>query len=97
MMLAPAFLKGDADRDGRLSREEFRALAAVWFASWDKQKEGALSEAQLRLGLNGSLQMPGGPGGRGSERGPGMGMQGQNGHNGMSAMMGIEFEWLCSG
>jgi hypothetical protein len=104
-MIAPAFLKGDSDGDGKLSRDEFRALGAAWFTAWDNAKQGKLTEEQLRAGLRGTLPMPSGPqpgrgfpgagpdGGPG--RGPGGGMQGQDGRrNGMSAMMGIDFEYV---
>jgi len=106
MMLAPAFLKGDNNGDGKLSRDEFRTLGEDWFTAWDKPKQGKLTADQLRAGLGASIQpaggapgpMPferGGPGGGpGPGRGPGMGMQGQDGRNGMSAMMGMEFNYV---
>jgi spore coat protein H len=100
MMIAPAFLKGDRNNDGKLSREEFRALGEEWFRAWDKQKQGKLTEDQLRAGIGASIQPEGGPpgprpaGGGGPGRGPGMGMQGQDGRNGMSAMMGLEFNYV---
>ncbi|MCU1234561.1 MAG: hypothetical protein JWP63_2528 [Candidatus Solibacter sp.] len=101
MAIAPAFLKGDRDGDGKLSREEFRALGAVWFNAWDTEKQGKVNEEQLRAGLGSSMSMPGGPGGPGGGgprgRGPGGGMLGQNGRNGMSAMMGIDFEYVHAG
>src|SRR5690349_5793669 len=34
--LAPEFLRaGDADRDRKLTRDEFRKIADAWFAAWD--------------------------------------------------------------
>ena len=65
MTIAPAFLKGDRDGDGKLSRDEFRALGAEWFSAWDTQKSGKVSEEQIRAGLGSSMPMPGGPGGPG--------------------------------
>src|SRR4030095_10077113 len=47
MMLAPAFLKGDNNGDGRLSREEFRTLGEDWFTAWDKSGQGKLTEDQV--------------------------------------------------
>jgi spore coat protein CotH len=103
MMLAPAFLKGDKNGDGKLSRDEFRALGDEWFSAWDKQKQGKLTEEEIRAGLGNGLLPAGGPpgggpgrgpGGPGAGRGPGMGQQGANGRNGMSAMMGIDFEYV---
>src|SRR4051812_42386414 len=38
MMLAPGFMSGDANKDGKLSSEEFKALGEKWFTDWDKQK-----------------------------------------------------------
>ncbi len=67
-MLAPAFLAADQDRNQRITREEFNALAAKWFADWDTGQSGKLSEAQLREGLSKNFAMPampampGGPG-----------------------------------
>src|SRR6185369_10423710 len=72
-MFLPAFLKGDLDKDGSLSAEEFQALGQSWFSSWSKQST-ELSAEQLRAGLPQTFPMPvfgppgGGPGGPG---GPG--------------------------
>jgi spore coat protein H len=80
-LMVPAFLSGDRDKDGKLSREEFRALGEEWFAAWDKQKAGRLNEEQIAAGLGGSMGrggMPGPPPGGG--RGPGN--------------FGIDFPWV---
>ena len=92
MMLAPAFLKGDSNGDGKLSREEFQTLGEDWFTAWDKAKQGTLTADQLRAGIGAGMQPA--AGGPGPGRGPGMGMQGQDGRNGMSAMMGLEFNYV---
>src|ERR1039458_9054867 len=43
MFIAPMFLnQGDANHDGKLSREEFSALGQKWFAAWDTNKTGKL-------------------------------------------------------
>lgn len=99
MFLAPIFLKqGDRNQDGKLSQEEFQALAEKWFAGWDKEKTAKLNLDQLRAGLNAAFAPPnfgppgaGGPGGRG----PGMGLQGAEGRrNGLASAMGIEFQYV---
>ena len=99
MFVAPAFLKqGDQNQDGKLSREEFRALGEKWFADWDKEKNGKLNADQLRAGLNATLGPPnfgppgaGGPGGRG----PGLNLQGPEGkRNGLASAAGIEFKYV---
>ena len=45
MMLAPAFLKGDANGDKQLSAAEFQGLASAWFSQWDKSQSGSLAAA----------------------------------------------------
>ena len=102
MFVAPTFLKeGDQNQDGKLSKEEFHALAAKWFAAWDKEKRDKLNGDQLRDGLNSTLMPPNfGPGGRGGPggpagRGPGMNLQGQEGkRNGLASAAGIEFKYV---
>jgi spore coat protein H len=71
MLLEPAFLKADANGDGKITREEFAALGDGWFASWAKKDPAKMSEAELRAGVASVVTMPGGmPGGPG----PMMGM-----------------------
>ena len=78
-LLAQAFLQqGDQNADGKLSREEFRALGAKWFSEWDQDKSGKLNADQLRAGLNASLTPAGRPGGPWG-RGPGRNLQGPEG------------------
>jgi len=60
--LAPVILKAfDANKDDMLTREEFSGGFAKWFESWNTDKSGLLSEAQLRAGLNSDFvtQSPG--------------------------------------
>ena len=61
MMIAPAFLKGDKNGDGKLSREEFQALGEDWFTAWDKPKQGKLTEDQIRAGIGAGIQPAGAP------------------------------------
>ncbi|WP_321475287.1 CotH kinase family protein [uncultured Paludibaculum sp.] len=96
MFLAPAFLKADTNHDGKLSSAEFNSLGNSWFTAWDKQKTGRLTPEQLRNGLNSMVDMPGrgGPGG-GPDGGPGFPPAGGAGQrNGISAMSGINFEYV---
>jgi hypothetical protein len=67
--LGPAFMGAlDADKDGKLTREEMRAGFATWFEKWNTDKSGLLTDEQLRAGINQDLQFrpafggpPGGP------------------------------------
>jgi len=68
MLIAPAFLnQGDANHDGKLSREEFSALGQKWFAAWDTNKSGKLDTGKIRAGCSAALESAGGnrPGGPG--------------------------------
>ncbi len=97
MFVAPAFVRqGDADADGKLSKQEFQGLAEKWFGAWDKDKKGALNLEQLGGGLNSVLMPPNSPpvGGR-AGRPPGMNLQGPEGkRNGLASAMGIEFKYV---
>lgn len=93
-LLAPGFLKGDDNHDGRLSREEFRALGEAWFKSWDKGSGGELDFDQLRAGLNSTLGLPQfRPPVRQGQPGPPL--QAAEGHrNGLAGASGIDFEYV---
>ena len=68
MFIAPTLLKvGDANHDGKLSREEFSALGQKWFTAWDTNKTGKLDAGKIRAGLDAALESAGGnrPGGPG--------------------------------
>src|SRR5580765_3997087 len=60
--LAPNFFKGDSNRDGQLSKDEFLAIGETWFVDWDKSKTGKLDRDQVGAGLNSMLPQFGGPG-----------------------------------
>jgi spore coat protein CotH len=95
MFLAPAFLKGDGNQDGQLSKDEFQALGEKWFTQWDTNHNGKLNVEQVREGLNSLAVMPGfGPPGGGMPRGPGPNLQGSNGRNGLAAAVGIDFQYV---
>ncbi len=74
------FSAADTDKDGSLTRAEFKSSFEKWFAEWDSQKSGALDEEQLYAGLRTLLPQqgfggfgggPGGPAGPGGGRGRG--------------------------
>ena len=74
----PAFFTAaDADKDGSLTSAELKATFAKWFDQWDAEKTGAITEDQIRDGLNAALpngNFAGGQGGpAGGGRGGGMG------------------------
>jgi outer membrane protein assembly factor BamB len=77
------------DKDGALTREEWKSAFAKWAKDWDTDKSGSLNEDKLRGGFNSVLPRPdfggpGGPGGPGGRGGPGRrgGMGGGAGPNG---------------
>ena len=96
--LVRTFLTADLDLDGKLSREEFRAVGDHWFKEWDKDKTGQLDLEQVRAGLDGILGRAfGGPGNPFFERRgrPGPPVQGAEGHrNGLSGAAGIDFNYV---
>ena len=48
----------DANKDQKLSRQEFLELSAKWLREWDKDKNDSLSGEELIAGLNESLGTP---------------------------------------
>ncbi|HEY0456807.1 MAG TPA: PQQ-binding-like beta-propeller repeat protein [Verrucomicrobiae bacterium] len=66
------FTAADSDKDGSLTREEWKSTFTKWFADWDSEKSGAIDQDKLAAGLTAALPRPnfGGPGGPGG-RGPG--------------------------
>lgn len=76
MIGAALFGAADADKDGSLTRDEWKSAFAKWAKDWDTDHAGSLNEDKLRIGLNAILPIPtfggssrrGGPG-----RPPGVG------------------------
>lgn len=66
--LGNAFLTAlDGDKDGTITHDEFTRGFAKWFAAWNTDKSGVLTDEQLRAGINRDLSPfrggpPGGPG-----------------------------------
>jgi hypothetical protein len=50
-LAASMFERLDADHDGRVSRAEFTAGFGRWFSAWSRDREGGLSDEQLRDGI----------------------------------------------
>ncbi|GEM_PF-182136 len=48
----------DADKDGLVTRAEFKSTFEKWAADFDTDKSGALSQAELAAGLNAALPRP---------------------------------------
>lgn len=100
-MLVPGFLRTlDGNQDGQVSRAEFTDGFTKWFKNWDTKRQGYLTPDDVRDGLNKDLNPTpaGGPGGGPGAPGggpPGMNLQGrEGGRNGLSAMRGIEFDYV---
>lgn len=56
---APQILaRADADKDDKLSRQEFLDLSTHWLRDWDKDKNGSLNEEEIKNGLNAALGPP---------------------------------------
>jgi hypothetical protein len=61
--LAGRFMEAfDKNKDGKVSHDEFTAGFAKWFSEWNTDSSGALTETQLRVGINRDLSpFRGGP------------------------------------
>jgi hypothetical protein len=69
--IGPGFFSAaDSNNDHSLTRDEWKARFAKWFAEWDADKNHSLSQDELRNGLTAALPRPqfGGPGGFGGPR-----------------------------
>lgn len=87
------FAAADADKDGSLTRVEFKGTFEKWIGEWDSEKTDSLNEEKFRDGLNAALPRPnfggfagadgrGGPGGPGGRGGFGGGFGGRGGPGG---------------
>ncbi len=64
--VAGAFARrADADKDGKVTEEEWLAAARAFFKECDKDGKGTLDERQIAEGINRMLPRPGRGGGRG--------------------------------
>ncbi len=52
------FTAVDANKDGSVSREEFKASFDTWFSSWDATRSGSISQEQLAAGLTAAMPQP---------------------------------------
>ena len=49
--MGPGFFTAtDTDKDGSLTRAEFKGTFAKWFSEWDTDKSGSLDETKLGTG-----------------------------------------------
>jgi spore coat protein CotH len=86
--LAPVIMsQADSDRDGRIASGEFATLAQTWFKAWNAGGAGALDERQVRSGLE-AIRNPAGGGIATMLLAP------DGKRNGISAALGIEFEYV---
>jgi putative heme-binding domain-containing protein len=59
LLLAPGlFAAADADKDGLLTRAEWRQTFAKWFDTWDAAKNGWLEEETILAGLSSAWPRP---------------------------------------
>jgi len=66
--VSPAlFTAADTNKDGTLTRSEFKGTLDDWFTKWDASGSGSLTQDQVTAGLTASLQPAGGGGGRGAQ------------------------------
>src|SRR4051812_35326254 len=70
------FTAADSNKDGSLTRDEWKATFAKWFNEWDADKNASLNPDELRNGFAAAIPRPqfggprgpGGPGGFGGPR-----------------------------
>ena len=60
------FTATDTDKDGSVTRAEFKSTFEKWAVAFDTDKSGALTQEKLVAGLNGVFPRPGPGGGRGA-------------------------------
>ena len=55
---AAVFTASDTNKDGAVTRDEFKATFDGWYTTWDTAKSGALTREQLTAGLAAALPPP---------------------------------------
>lgn len=61
--IGPSMLKvADADKNGKVLKEEWAALFGNWFKQWDKDKDDSLNKEELIAGFNSAFGPPPGAG-----------------------------------
>jgi hypothetical protein len=55
---AALFTATDTNKDGAVTRDEFKATFDGWFTAWDAAKAGSLTQAQLAAGLAAAMPQP---------------------------------------
>ena len=55
---AAVFTASDTNKDGAVTRDEFKATFDGWYTTWDSAKSGALTREQLTAGLAAALPPP---------------------------------------
>ena len=88
MLGAGLFKQADADKNEKLSKAEFSALAGTWFDKIDAKKADKLSQQDFTAGMDEVLPAIDLFGGGGGQRGPGAG-RGAGGQRGGNEGMGF--------
>ena len=52
------FTATDTNKDGAVTRDEFKATFDGWYSTWDTARTGALTQAQLSAGLAAAMPPP---------------------------------------
>jgi hypothetical protein len=55
---AAVFTATDTNKDGAVTRDEFKGTFDGWYTTWDAARSGALTQAQLTAGLAAALPQP---------------------------------------
>lgn len=55
---AAVFTAADTNKDGAVTRDEFKSTFDTWFTSWDSARAGSLTQAQLTAGLAAAMPAP---------------------------------------
>lgn len=55
---AALFTAADSNKDGAVTRDEFKATFDGWYSTWDTAGAGALTQAQLSAGLGAAMPQP---------------------------------------